>query len=84
MGHSDLTMLQKHDWKWRPGAIPRPAIDALNEVLSVRQLSDTRGGINAAGKGVTRGKSESSYRYNESQFHRKDRVGHEMSHACFA
>jgi integrase len=50
MGHTDLTMLQKHYWKWRPGTIPRPAIDAFTEVLSVRQVSDTLGGINVPGE----------------------------------
>ena len=48
MGHTDLTMLQKHYWKWRPGTIPRPAIDAFTEALSIRQVSDTLGGTNAS------------------------------------
>jgi integrase len=35
MGHSDLTMLQKHYWKWRPGSVPKPLLDPFNDVLSI-------------------------------------------------
>jgi integrase len=35
MGHTDLTMLQKHYWKWRPGSAPKPVTDALNDALSI-------------------------------------------------
>ena len=50
MGHTDLTMLQKHYCKWRPGTIPRPAIDAFTEALSIRQVPDALGGINTTGE----------------------------------
>jgi integrase len=33
MGHADLTMLQKHYWKWRPGSIAKPSIDPIAEAL---------------------------------------------------
>jgi integrase len=29
MGHADLTMLQKHYWKWRPGSLAAPAVDPI-------------------------------------------------------
>ena len=35
MGHADLTMLQKHYWKWRPGSIPKPATDIIGDILSI-------------------------------------------------
>jgi integrase len=33
MGHVDLTMLQKHYWKWRPGSIVGPAVDPIAEAF---------------------------------------------------
>lgn len=33
MGHADLTMLQKHYWKWRPGSTPKPLQDIIREAL---------------------------------------------------
>ena len=33
MGHVDLTMLQKHYWKWRPGSISKPSIDPIADAL---------------------------------------------------
>jgi integrase len=35
MGHTDLTMLQKHYWKWRPGSIVKPSADPIAEALSI-------------------------------------------------
>ncbi len=35
MGHADLTMLQKHYWKWRPGSIAEPVTDPIREALSI-------------------------------------------------
>ena len=35
MGHADLTMLQKHYWKWRPGSIEKPANNPIIEALSI-------------------------------------------------
>jgi integrase len=35
MGHADLTMLQKHYWKWRPGSIVKPSIDPIAEALFI-------------------------------------------------
>jgi integrase len=34
MGHADLTMLQKHYWKWRPGSTARPQTDIILEALT--------------------------------------------------
>jgi integrase len=34
MGHVDLTMLQKHYWKWRPGSIAAPKTDPIAEAFS--------------------------------------------------
>ena len=34
-GGADLTMLQKHYWKWRPGSVPKPLLDPFNDVLSI-------------------------------------------------
>jgi integrase len=34
MGHSDLTMLQKHYWKWRPGSTPKPIKDIIGASFS--------------------------------------------------
>ena len=33
MGHTDLTMLQKHYWKWRPGSIAKPSTDPIAEAF---------------------------------------------------
>jgi integrase len=35
MGHVDLTMLQKHYWRWRRGSIAKPSIDPFTEALSI-------------------------------------------------
>ena len=35
MGHSDLTMLQRHYWKWRPGSIAKPSTDPIAEALFI-------------------------------------------------
>jgi hypothetical protein len=35
MGHADVTMLQKHCWKWRPGFIAKQSVDPIAEALSI-------------------------------------------------
>jgi integrase len=34
MGHADLTMLQKHYWKWRQGSVAKRAADPIAEAFS--------------------------------------------------
>jgi integrase len=35
MGHANLTMLQKHYWKWRPGTPTGPGIDVVSDALGL-------------------------------------------------
>ena len=35
MGHADLTMLQKHYWKWRPGSTRTPLKDIIDEAFAI-------------------------------------------------